>query len=167
MSNLSEMDAKDILRYKNTLAAIAIIVIFGLIAKNIVSTHKQNMSVLEKEKEKIKEHRELVSKHQTLKAKYSNLIQKYFQGNEIDLKSYLERVANGYGLQISSVRPSQKSEEFYKINELAINLEGTYHNFVQFLNDLEKQNMEVKRVSMKQKNHNIDVQITVLAISLK
>ncbi len=167
MNDFSEMDVKDVLRYKNILAAIALIFIFGFIVLNIITAHNQRMVALDKEKNKIEGYRQLVKRYRALTSDYSNLAKKYFQGNEIDFKSYVGRVANIQGLQIVSLRPSQKREKYYKINELTISLDGFYHNFVQFIRELEEENMEVRMLKMTLKNQNLAADISVQAISLK
>jgi cell division protein FtsL len=167
MSNLSEMEVKDILRYKNILAAIIIVVIFWFIGKNIIAGYNQKMQSLSEKKKEKQEYKQMADQYSKLNSQYASLAQKYFQGDEIDFKNYVEVLASEKSLQLEALRPIQKSGRFYKINKLAVDMKGLYSGFVQFIKELEENNIKIKTLTMEQREQGIYVKLDIEVISLK
>ncbi|MCF7874148.1 MAG: type 4a pilus biogenesis protein PilO [Candidatus Omnitrophica bacterium] len=167
MSDISEMKAKDILSYKNTLLSVVIVIIFGFIAKNITSNYNQKMQSLNQKQKKRQEYRALIDQYNKLDSQFNRLAQEYFGSNGVALKSYVETIANNQELQIDSLRPIEKRERFYKINKLVIGLKGHYHGFIRFIRKLEDKNIRIERLNMRQKQQSVDVQLDIKTISLQ
>lgn len=166
MSDLTQMDVKDLLYYKNTLATIAIVVIFGLVAKSIVADYNQKLVSLDKEKKKNQEYKWSVEEYNSLKSRYDSLAEKYFQKDSMALKNYVERAAVNQGIQINSLRPSREEEGFYWVDKIAIEIDASYYSFVQFVKDLESKRIEVEKAQMTQKGDEVNVQLFIKTISL-
>jgi Tfp pilus assembly protein PilO len=82
------------------------------------------------------------------------------------LKNYVERAAVNQGIQINSLRPSREEEGFYWVDKIAIEVDASYYNFVQFVKDLESKRIEVEKAQITQKGDEVNVQLFIKTISL-
>lgn len=153
---------KSILQYKNILAGLIIIVIFGLIMKNMWEKHTAVIKKLEAQRLELEKGKELVTKW-TAVTRQIDTLTKTFIKDTTAFKTLVEDQAKTSRINVNSLIPSKKEKDLYV--EATINIKGysnSYTDVVKFVKALEEKNIITDSLRIKadredRDKRNIDV----------
>ncbi|MDP2922617.1 MAG: hypothetical protein Q8O30_02705 [Candidatus Omnitrophota bacterium] len=155
---------KDILRYKNVIAAVVVIIIFIFVIKSTIEKHYAVMKILEAQKLELENGKKLINNWQETNRQIRELADKFFAKDTSQFKTFVEQQAQSSGITVNSLVPSKQKKDFYL--EVTISIKGTpgaYEDIVKFIKSLEDKNIttEMLRVSNdlygNQRKRNIEI----------
>lgn len=154
---------KDILRYKNVLLSILIVVVFFFILKGLWERHSLVIEDLKKKTSDLEKGRLLIEKWNMVSGEYDRLKEGFAMKGEGSFKKFLEEKTKDYGINVTYLSPSRKQEDFY--SEVSFNLRANsdlYETIVSFIKSLEEKRviMETLRIrSADDKKRSIDLTV--------
>ncbi|MFH1505129.1 MAG: hypothetical protein ABIH08_07085 [Candidatus Omnitrophota bacterium] len=158
---------KEILRYRNLILGLIIILTFGILLRSIFSHYS-----LEKEKLKLKQKIAQESKNtakswENLKQKYEGLKFNFLRGDTLAFKKIVEEKAQSAGIDIASLSISRLDKEYYWEAEMELEIVCFYKDFQEFIASLEEKNIEIERLKITNCDRNVRVNASLKGVIIK
>ncbi|MCF7886873.1 MAG: hypothetical protein K9L71_00475 [Candidatus Omnitrophica bacterium] len=165
MKNLSEIDIKNLLQYKNTIAVIVVIIAALLFINNNYSSYQNDLGKVKDKKKALEQAKTELQRWEEAKNKYNQLVDVFFKDNSIAFKRYVEEKAKNTNVTIDSVRTSRSQKSFYQEAVIQLGLDSSYKDLVNFIAELEKKNIDIKNVFLrKARDKELRVNLNLKAI---
>ncbi len=154
---------KDILRYKNVLLSIIIVVVSLFVIKGLWTRHSAVIEDLKKKTADLEKGRLLVEKWNDVSIEYDKLKDSFSVKDEVSFKKFLDEKTKSYGINVTYMSPSSKQEDFY--SEMSINLRATtelYETIVDFLRSLEGKKIVMQALRIRntdEKKRSVDMTV--------
>ncbi|MCQ9204689.1 MAG: hypothetical protein NG737_00010 [Omnitrophica bacterium] len=158
---------KEILRYKNVLVGIAIVLVFWMAFRNILSKHSLAKNALETKREEFEEGKKVIKKWVRLVKDYKELERGFLQKNVLSFKKFVEEQAQLSGIDISSLSVSHKDKGRYWQVAMHIKAVSSYKQFVNFLRAVEKKKVEVVQIKIFDRHDGISMDMKLRGAVLK
>jgi hypothetical protein len=158
---------KQILKYKNEVILVLIILFFIGVAKNIVGRHSQKMKELTVIKKKIEEKKGLLKEWQEVNKKYASAQETFFRKDTLLFKRFIEERAQEAELDLEYLSPSYQGRGFYTEATIDLRSSASYRNIVSFLEQLEQRNVSIKKLGIRDSGKKRRVNIKVGTAILK
>ncbi len=147
MKDLSKIDAKDILSYKNALVVIAIIIFYLFHLRGAYLGYSDDLSRIERESETLEGVKSEIMLWEGLVREYDELVEGFFE-DDVSFRRYVEEQARKAGARILSLRPSREGRDFYEIGSINLELNSYYNDLVEFVVALEERHVFVERITL-------------------
>lgn len=157
----------EILRYKNVLVAIAIVLVFWMSFRNILSKHSLAQQALETKREEFEEGKKVIKKWERLVSEHEKLKKGFLQKNILSFKKFVEEQAQLSGIDISSLSVSHKDKGQYWQVTMHIRAISFYKQFVNFLRAVEKKRIEVVQIKILDRYGEISMDMRLRGVVLK
>jgi Tfp pilus assembly protein PilW len=154
---------KELLRYKNILLSIIIIVVFIFVIKGLWTSHSLVIADLRTKTSDLEKGKLLIEKWYEVSTEYDKLKENFSMKDEAAFKKFLEEKTKSYGINVTYLSPIRKQEDFY--SEMSFNIRATsesYATIVNFLNALEEKKVIVETLKVRgaeDKNKSTDITV--------
>jgi IS605 OrfB family transposase len=141
---------KELLRYKNILLSIIIIVVFIFVIKGLWTRHSLVIADLKAKTSDLEKGKILIEKWNEVSNEYDKLKENFSMKDEVAFKKFLEEKTKSYGINVTYLSPARKQEDFY--SEMSFNIRATsesYATIVNFLNALEEKRVIVETLKVR------------------
>lgn len=157
----------EILRYKNVLVGIAIVLVFWMAFRNILSKYSLAQKALETKREEFEEGKKVIKKWERLVREHEGLKKGFLQKNILSFKKFIEEQAQLSGMDISSLSVSHKDEGRYWQVAMQIRAVSSYNQFVNFLRAVEKKRIGVAQIKILDRYGEISMDMRLRGAVLK
>lgn len=141
---------KEILRYKNILLSIIIVVVFIFITKGLWAGHSLLIEDLKKKMSDLESGKLLIERWNVANNECNKLKEGLAIKDEVSFKKFLEEKTKNSGINVTYLSPTRKQEDFY--SEISFNLRATsdsYATVVNFLNALEEKGVSLEALKVR------------------
>ncbi len=163
MKALSQIEVRNLLIYKNIIAATAIILLCLFFLKNAYTGYKESLEQIEEKKRLLEEAEDKVYIWRDVKREYDNLLRIFFE-EDLFFQKYVEEKARDAGIGITSLRSSREEESFYQVGVIELNLTSSYKELVDFISELERKNIFADRISLKEEGEGVMARLRIKAV---
>ena len=140
---------KEILKYKNIVAAVIIVIIFALVINKLSGHYTLEKQKIAEKREVLEKGKKTLEEWQGLNTAYKREASNFFSKDASIFKTFVEQKAQGNKLGITSLSVSKADEDFYWQATTKISFTCTYDRLIGFIGDLEKKNVEIARMKVK------------------
>ena len=160
---------KDILKYKNIIAAAVIIFVFFLVIRGIVDHYAIDRKKIIGSMEELAQGRKTIEQWESLSKKYSQVSQGFLKKDNLLFKKYIEERAQALDIEILSLRTDHSEAKFYWDVSVQLLASCLYADFIKFTEALEEKSIKIKRLSIdrQQGRSQIRVAMSLETIVLK
>jgi len=139
---------KDVLQYRNSLTASAIVLVFFMIIRSIFSHYSLEQRKLKIKRDALEKNKSTIEDWAKLEKEYEALKENFLQGDTLIFKKAVEEKAQSQSIDITSLTISREEKDYYW--EAVMNLEAVclYEDFKDFMNSLEEKNIEVQQLDI-------------------
>lgn len=150
MKDLSQIDSKEALKYKNIFAVITIIALTLFLVRKSYVENQENIRQIEQKVSLLEESEEKIEDWTRAVVEYGDIVRDFFGDDPQDFKIYVENAGRRSGITINSLRPSQQREDFYYIASMDLNVSGSYRELLNFVEELEKHSIYIENVNFRE-----------------
>jgi len=156
-----------ILKYKNTVIAIIIIVAFAWVLNNM-NTHyiRQEKRLAVKEQE-LKDGKKTIEKWSKLQGDFRQLGKEFFAKDTLLVKSFVEEKAQANRVDIVNLSSTVIDEDFYWKVEVKVRTICEYEDFIELIKALEDKNINVQGMKISRDKNKIKADATLKGIVIK
>jgi hypothetical protein len=158
---------KYLLRYKNEIVAIAIILLFIFVIKGIVSNYFLRLNKLKNEKEELKDKKLLIARWEKAAKDYKTLGKDFFHKEPLLFKIFVEEKAKDYKLNINYIEPFQEDKGSYLVGTIKIGASCSYETLFNFIKTMERKNIEVDNLIIEGSEPKKDIEMILKTFILK
>ncbi len=165
MKNILQFDIKndlDVSKYSNSFVVAALIIVFILIARGLLSNYSVQQKRITQEIKRIEEKKDLVKKWEAVAKEYKVLSDDFVQNDPSLLKKILEQSARKANIRITSFRSSRKDADPFIVVMLRLKADSSYENLVKFLQLVEDKGIEVDSAKLSRKDNKMTIEELVL-----
>lgn len=155
---------KEFLKYKNLILAVAIVFVFGIIARSIAAHYSLEKEKLEARKNNLQNNKRIIRKWENLEKEYNELKKKFLHGNTLVFKKSVEEKAQETGVNITSLNISRADKEFYREERIRLKLTCPYRNLRDFIKLIEKESIEVEKLNITEAERQINAELDLEGI---
>lgn len=152
---------KDILRYKNIIAAAAIAFVFFLLVRSILDHYSVERKKVARKMEELVQDDEAIGKWKELAEKYSQISQAFLQKDNLLLKKYIEEQARSLDVRIFSLKTDYSEAEFYWDVSVELQVSCFYGDLIKFIKALEKKSIKINRLSINRQKNQAQVRVSM------
>jgi hypothetical protein len=141
---------KDLLRYKNILLSIIIVVVFIFVIKGLWERHSAVIEGLKQKMAELEKGRGLIEKWDQVSGEYDKLKESFSMKDQASFKKFLEETTKSVGINVTYLSPSRKQEDFY--SEMSFNMKAapdSYETVVKFISALEEKKVLVEMLTVR------------------
>ncbi|MCF7869679.1 MAG: type 4a pilus biogenesis protein PilO [Candidatus Omnitrophica bacterium] len=168
MKDLSETDIKDLFQYKNIIVVIVVIIAALLFIHSSYSGYQNNLEKIKDKEKALEQARIELQRWEEAKNEYKQLVNYFFKDDSIAFKKYVEEKAKNTNVTIDSLRISRSEKDFYQEAVIQLKLNSSYKDLVNFIRELEKKNIDIKKMSLKKvKDKKLRINLNLKAVLIK
>jgi len=146
---------KSILRYKNIVISLAIIVAFIFVAKGVFSKYSSTLSDLKTKMSDLEKGKLLIERWNIATLYYDKLAESFFSKDPSLFKTFVDQQSGKYGINVSYLSPSRRQEEFYIDSSLSLRAStDSYANIVSFIKSLEEKKIIIETLRIRNEDKN-------------
>jgi len=164
MKDILKLDIKsniDISKYSNAFVVAAMLIVFILASKGLLSNYASQQKTIEKENKSIEEKKDLMKKWEAVENEYERLSDNFLKDPEL-LKKILEQNAQKSSIRITSFRSSRKEDKNFSIITFKLKADCSYSKLVEFLQLIEGKGIEIERINLSRDNKQMKIDELVL-----
>ncbi len=158
---------KEILRYKNIIVGLGIVILSVLLIRSIHSHYSSELKRLVKEEAKIEETRKTIAQWTQLNGKYNQFKNSFLKEDTLLVKKFIEEKARASKIQLPSLRLSRLDKKFYWEVKVKIQTNCDYNDFVGFVNSLAERNIEVVSATLSGTGTQVAISADIKGVVLK
>ena len=156
-----------IMPYKNYICALAIIALFLIGNRFMLSQFATKSKMLDLEKNKVQEGKLTVEKWNGLQSEFNTLKNNFFLSDPALFGKFVEEKTKKLGITIDSSNFSRTDQGMYWEEIVDLTFLTSYKNTVNFIDVLEKRGIKVESISMGRKNKRVSTKIKLVGLILK
>lgn len=146
---------KNILRYKNIVISIVIIIVFIFVTKNIVSKYFSTIESLKTKMSDLEKGKLSIERWNIATLYYDKLAEAFFSKDPSLFKTFVDQQSKKYNINISYLSPSRRQEDFYLDSSLNLRaFADSYANIVNFVKSLEEKKIIIETLRIKNGDKN-------------
>lgn len=157
----------ELLRYKNVILFLVIIIVFVIVGKNINDHYTQQKLDLEVKEAELQQGKKTMQRWENLGGEYSRITLPFFKGDVLPLKTLVEEKAKDNEVEIVSLSVRTTDEDFYWVATIKVNFVCPYMNFLRFIDSLEEKSIAIKTIRIKESEGQVEVNADLEGIVLK
>lgn len=159
---------KELLRYKNILASIIIIVAFTFTAKTLWKKYTLELATLKAKMEALEKGKETIEQWNALSVQYDKVAKDFFAKDESLFKKFVEQKTKSSGINVNYLSPSRKSAGFYTEVSFALRASSdSYSNILNFVKALEERKIIIESLRVRNSGNKRSADITVKSFILE
>lgn len=149
LSQLSEMDVKDLLRYKNTLVICSIFLLGFFFLRSAYQNYQDDLAGVERKLEAMRESEAKVIQLERVEEERDQILESFHQRDLLALRRFVEQKAQITGISVRSSQASQSPAQPYFLALIDIEFRASYQDLLDFIRELEKNDIFVNSVSLR------------------
>ena len=140
---------KGLLRYKNGIIIVAVLVIFLIISKNFHSRFTLEMEEWEQKIAQLKEARILVEKWTSVKRDYEKAQDVFFGDDILSFTGFIDEQAKKFDVKIGYAGQARRDKNLYWEAILDLRITASYDSLAEFIKSVEAEGIEIERLTVK------------------
>jgi len=157
-----------ILKYKNIIIALIIIVVFAVVINNINSHYILQREQLKAKERELQNGKKTINKWNRLQGEFKKLSGKFFSKETLLLKKFVEKEAQDQKVEIISLNVSKVDKGFYWESLLRLSVVCPYDNLLRLINALEDKSIGIEGMRIEHSAQNvIKINATLKGIVIK
>lgn len=163
------MNLKAILPYKNIIAGLTIIIIFGVAIRNVFFHYSLQKEEIAVKRQKLKEKELTIKRWNKVKAAADNLDSVFLIEDTLSFKKFVEKKAKDSKINILSLRISNVKKDLYQETVMQLNIRCAYDDFIIFTKAIEEKSIVIEKtaISRDRRGENTMVELTLKGFILK
>ena len=153
--------------YKNFICALAIIALFLIGNRSMLSYFAARAKALDFEKNKVQEGKLTIKKWNKLQGELSVLKNSFFIGDPLLFRKFVEEEAKNLGIAVDSSNFSRTDQGMYWKESADLVFLTSYKNTIDFFNILEKRGIKVESISMQRESRRVQTGVKLIGFILK
>ncbi len=158
---------QDLLKHKNLLATLLIVVVFGIMAYSIYSHYTMEEEKIVKRLKTLKEGEESIEDWKKVIIEEKKARRDFIIDDTLFLKKFIEESARHAGITITSLKPNQLEKDFYWEVKIQLRAMCPYMSFVEFMKLIEEKSLGLDRIRIERKDGQANIDLYLNAIVLK
>lgn len=141
---------KGLLRYKNIVISLIIIVVFIFVIRGVVSKYFFTLNDLKTKMSNLEKGKLLIERWNIASLYYDKLSESFFSKDPGLFKTFVEQQSKKHDINVSYLSPSRRNEDFY-INA-SMNLRAStnsYANIISFVRSLEEKRIIIETLRIR------------------
>ena len=157
----------NILRYKNIIVAVIIVIVFFILIRNRWSKYSQEVKSLKAKEVQLQKGKETIDKWNKLSREYVQKRRAFLEKETSAFKKYIEENAQRSGVDISSLKVSNADKGFYWESRMNFNAVCSYPDLVKFTRAFEEKNIGVESIAITRSGGGISITAALKGFVLK
>jgi hypothetical protein len=146
---------KNILRYKNIVISLAIIIVFIFVTKNVVSKYFSTINDLKTKMSDLEKGKLLIERWNIATLYYEKLADAFFSKDPSLFKTFVDQQSRKYNINVSYLSPSRRQEDFYIDSSLNLRASAdSYASITSFMKALEEKKITVETLRIRNEGKN-------------
>ena len=156
-----------LLRYRNTLVALLIIIVFVIIVRSIYTKYTGQLNDVKEQTAVLEQGKKTLEEWQSIHSRFGKVQDKFLSKDVLDYKKFVEEKAQSAGVRIESLNFSQEDNNFYWSVLVRVRASCPYKDFVRFIKTLEEKVVQVEMLKVQNTEGPLNVEANIKGVVLK